>query len=184
MPLVLVADLQGNRWALEAVLGRARKLGPDVEVVVLGNAVGAGPDPQGTVELLRKRGAVLVKGERDDAALGLVKTGPLRDEGDANARLLKPADLSYLRHASSSRRLRAHGHFLLLTGDPKLAPTGPETLVAPGPVTELTERAWRLASAATSDGEAPFLVVDDGGARLEHAAWDVDAWQRAAAPSR
>lgn len=174
--LVLFSDLQGNRLALEAILGHVKRRLPDAEVVLLGNAVGSGPDPAGTVALLRKRGVVLVKGERDFAALGLGKDPTLRLEGDANARRLTPADLAYLRNASPPRRLSAHGQRLLLTTQ-----TGPggaaagETLVQPGEVNALAPMRVAIASTARSNGEAPFVVLDEQGFRLLHATWDAAA---------
>jgi hypothetical protein len=177
VPLLVLADLQGNRWALEAILGHAKRRVPDADVVLLGNAVGAGPDPAGTVDLLRKRGVVLVKGPRDEAALGLAKDPALRLEGDANARALSTADLAYLRAASPPRRLMVHGERLLLTSDPRAAP-GVERLVQPGDACTVDARRIRIASAGAPTGEAPFLVLDDDGWRVGLAAWDVDAYRR------
>ena len=61
MKVALLADIHGNRQALEAVLADARARGAE-EYWVLGDIIGYGPDPNGTVELLSALPARVITG--------------------------------------------------------------------------------------------------------------------------
>ena len=50
--LVVLSDIHGNRWALDAVLADVERQPPD-RYVVLGDLVADGPDPAGTLARLR-----------------------------------------------------------------------------------------------------------------------------------
>lgn len=170
MRLLAFADVQGNPHAARALVDAAKRLGIE-ETYALGNAVGAGPDPAGTVEILRKARVHLVRGPRDLAALGKPPREDLREEGDANAARLTDADLAWLRSGGPPRRIGP----LLLTSDP--APHAGASLVVlhPGPRAFVEERnGVTFACAGRADnpsGEAPYLVGEDGRVTLRHAAW-------------
>jgi putative phosphoesterase len=63
--LVVLSDIHGNRWALEAVLEDAQKQPAD-GYVILGDLVADGPDPAGTLSLLQSLpDATVVRGNTD-----------------------------------------------------------------------------------------------------------------------
>lgn len=174
--LLAFADVQGNPWAAAALVQAARRLG-DCDVYALGNAVGAGPDPSGTLATLRKAGVHLVLGPRDRAAMAKPPREDLRDEGEANLARLQPADLAYLRNGGPPRRLVSHGLPILLTSDPLPDPGNARLVLHPGPLPFVEERRGvTYACTGRADdpaGEAPHVVVDleTGQATLRHAAW-------------
>jgi diadenosine tetraphosphatase ApaH/serine/threonine PP2A family protein phosphatase len=72
MRIALLADLHANREAVEACLARVRALGCD-RIVLLGDLVGYGADPQWVVDCVRQlvaHGAIVVRGNHDEAAAG------------------------------------------------------------------------------------------------------------------
>ena len=180
MRLVVFADAQGNPWAVEAILRAARRLG-EAEVACLGNAVGAGPDPQGAVGRLRKARVHLVRGPRDAAALNLPGApAALREEGKRNLARLKPADVAYLREATPPRRLVMGGKRVLLTSeslpdvgqsDVVMRPGGETSVRRVGPLLEVV-----LAPADNETGESPYVVYDGerDEATAHYAIWDAD----------
>lgn len=71
MRLALLTDLHANRDAVEACLGKLRRAGYD-RMVILGDIVGYGADPEWTVDTVRTLvadGAVAVYGNHDEAVL-------------------------------------------------------------------------------------------------------------------
>lgn len=71
MRIALLADIHANREAYEAVLEKVGELAPD-RIVLLGDIVGYGPDPEYAVEKtaeMVERGAICVKGNHDEAAV-------------------------------------------------------------------------------------------------------------------
>ena len=67
--IAVLSDIHGNRLALEAVLAEIRRDKPDA-VLVAGDLVMNGPDPNGTVDALRvleSEGALIVSGNTDIA---------------------------------------------------------------------------------------------------------------------
>src|SRR6478735_6806890 len=67
--IAILSDVHGNLVALEAVLKEIRKERPDA-VLVAGDLVMNGPDPNGTVDALRileGEGALIVSGNTDIA---------------------------------------------------------------------------------------------------------------------
>lgn len=70
--LLILADIHANREALDAVLARADAIALD-RLVLLGDIVGYGPDPEYAVETairLVERGAACLLGNHDEAASG------------------------------------------------------------------------------------------------------------------
>jgi diadenosine tetraphosphatase ApaH/serine/threonine PP2A family protein phosphatase len=65
----VLSDVHSNIEALDAVLAASEEAGCD-RVVVLGDIVGYGPDPDGVIERLRERDAVTIAGNHDLAAIG------------------------------------------------------------------------------------------------------------------
>ncbi|MFZ5638327.1 MAG: metallophosphoesterase family protein [Pseudomonadota bacterium] len=71
MRLALLADLHANREATEACLSKLRRLGFD-RIVLLGDIVGYGADPEWTVDTARRMvddGALAVYGNHDEAVV-------------------------------------------------------------------------------------------------------------------
>lgn len=69
MRLGLISDIHANQLALDAVLARCNTLKLD-QLVVLGDLVGYGPDPEVIVQkvmMLADRGAVVLMGNHDEA---------------------------------------------------------------------------------------------------------------------
>lgn len=69
MRLAILSDIHGNREALEAVLADVALRGVD-RIVLLGDIIGYGPDPQfcaDTAQALVAAGAISVKGNHDHA---------------------------------------------------------------------------------------------------------------------
>ena len=85
MRLVVLSDIHGNRWALDAVLAAVKRIPPDL-YVVLGDLAADGPDPVGTLERLRALpNAVFVQGNTDRYLSDL---GALEHPGDEWADLI------------------------------------------------------------------------------------------------
>lgn len=60
----VIADVHGNRWALEAVLNEIQRRGIET-IINLGDSVYGVLDPAGSAELLRQRCAVHISGNQD-----------------------------------------------------------------------------------------------------------------------
>lgn len=72
MKIALLADIHANLEALQACLAHAEREGAEL-YVFLGDLVGYGADPVACLDLLARhaaRGALLVRGNHDEAALG------------------------------------------------------------------------------------------------------------------
>lgn len=72
MKVAVLTDIHANREAFQAVLDAARAHGAD-RFVLLGDLVGYGPDPEWcceTAEALGAGGAVVIRGNHDNAAAG------------------------------------------------------------------------------------------------------------------
>lgn len=96
----LFADIHGNLAALEACLRDARARGAE-RFVFLGDLVGYGPDPAAVVDLLRAiPGAIVVKGNHDEAIAVEPKTRDLNDIAYAvvawTRQALSPEQRAYL----------------------------------------------------------------------------------------
>jgi diadenosine tetraphosphatase ApaH/serine/threonine PP2A family protein phosphatase len=66
-PVVILADIHGNAAALEAVLMDISQRGHE-QLLVLGDLVGYGPDPGRCVDLIAASGALVIRGNHDQAA--------------------------------------------------------------------------------------------------------------------
>ena len=73
MKLLILSDIHGNRFGLEAVLADAR--GEYDALLCLGDVVGYGAHPNECCAMLREAGAVCLSGNHDAAALGLIDIG-------------------------------------------------------------------------------------------------------------
>src|SRR5688572_13911876 len=60
----VIADVHGNRWALEAVLNEIQRRGLET-IINLGDSVYGVLDPGGSAELLRQHCAVNISGNQD-----------------------------------------------------------------------------------------------------------------------
>ena len=72
MRLAIVTDIHGNREGFEAVLADAAARGAE-RLVILGDVVGYGPDPEWCVTRCRalvEQGALVLRGNHDNAAAG------------------------------------------------------------------------------------------------------------------
>ncbi len=64
MKVLIISDVHANLWALRAVLHDA---GPVDHVLCAGDTVSYGPDPRATLDTLRARGVIAVRGNHDQA---------------------------------------------------------------------------------------------------------------------
>jgi diadenosine tetraphosphatase ApaH/serine/threonine PP2A family protein phosphatase len=71
MRYAIISDIHANRQALEAALAAIG----DLPVIVLGDMVGYGADPNAVCETLRARAIHVVRGNHDDAAVGALDYG-------------------------------------------------------------------------------------------------------------
>lgn len=112
----MLSDLHANIEALDAVLAAADEAGCE-RVLVLGDIVGYGADPQAVVERLREREAVAIAGNHDLAATGAFDVAWFNDAAAAAIDWTQgaiDADASeYLASLSATRRtdeaLLVHG---------------------------------------------------------------------------
>lgn len=119
MRVAVLSDIHSNLHALDAVLG---SLGTVDAVWHLGDVVGYGPDPEAVIELLRRIGAIGVKGNHDDAAAGgrslLHFNSAARDAIEWTRARLGERDLAFL--AELPERLEPEGSvFTLVHGSPR-----------------------------------------------------------------
>ncbi len=125
--IAVLSDVHGNLQALEAVRAELRREKPDA-VFVAGDLVLNGPDPNGTIDLLRlleSEGALIVSGNTD-IAVGDFDYGsafPQYQDGVPDTIIaaaewahdeLGDDQLEWLRRLPSERRLRAGDDTLLL----------------------------------------------------------------------
>jgi putative phosphoesterase len=125
--LVVLSDVHGNTVALEAVRKALRSEKPDL-VAVAGDLVLNGPDPAGTVDLLRQMeadGAAIVSGNTDIAVADFDYTAafPWLTDGVPEAFQaaaewahdeLGDERLAWLRRLPAERRLRAEDGTMIL----------------------------------------------------------------------
>jgi len=74
-PVAVIADVHGNRWALDAVIADARALGA-TRFLDLGDCVSGPLDPRGTAERLIALGALTLRGNHDRAVAELAALAP------------------------------------------------------------------------------------------------------------
>jgi diadenosine tetraphosphatase ApaH/serine/threonine PP2A family protein phosphatase len=68
--IALMSDIHGNLEAFSACLADAEIVAPDARIVVLGDFVGYGADPNAVTRLAMTRAAISVRGNHDEAATG------------------------------------------------------------------------------------------------------------------
>lgn len=86
-PVAVIADVHGNRWALDAVIGDARAAGAG-RFLDLGDCVSGPLDPRGTAERLIALGAQTIRGNHDRAVAALAACAP----GDPALAAAGPSD--------------------------------------------------------------------------------------------
>ena len=100
MKYAIISDVHANPKALERVLEDSARYGVE-KVICAGDVVGYGPDPVGTIRILRKRNISVVMGNHDAAVAGWRDTGGMIDHArDTDMRHhdeLGPDDLAWLR---------------------------------------------------------------------------------------
>ena len=125
--IAVLSDVHGNLLALEAVRAELRREKPDA-VLVAGDLVLNGPDPNGTVDALRlleSEGAMIVSGNTDiavgdfdyGAAYPQYQDGipdTIREAAEWAHDELGDEQLDWLRRLPSERRMRANGDTLVL----------------------------------------------------------------------
>lgn len=83
MRYLVLSDIHGNLQALEAVLADARAVGYD-EVLVLGDLVGYGADPEAVVTMtLALEPVAIVRGNHDRVAAGITSASDFHDQARA-----------------------------------------------------------------------------------------------------
>ena len=121
MRALVISDIHGNYEALKSVL---RDAGPYDEVIVLGDLVDYGPDPDLVIDELRSIKPLIVRGNHDEAVLRGVdcRSGPqlheasvytrenitLRKLGGIDLECLKQATYRVVRDLGSIRVFAAH----------------------------------------------------------------------------
>jgi len=100
MRVAILSDIHANREALEACLDHAARAGAE-RLVFLGDYVGYGAEPQAVLDRVRDhaaRGAVLLRGNHDEAAAGvdLGMNGLARDAILWTRTRLDPAERAFL----------------------------------------------------------------------------------------
>ena len=118
MRYAVISDIHANATALQAVLGDALAQGTR-RVICLGDVVGYGPQPQETLDLIRRTAAVTLAGNHDDAVSGRQDAEDFTDlAADAvkrHRKALSAADLAWLRNlpyeCEFDVAVAAHGDF-------------------------------------------------------------------------
>lgn len=68
MQIALMSDIHGNLEAFEACLADADAVAPGARVIVLGDLVGYGADPNAVTRLAMQRAAITIRGNHDEAS--------------------------------------------------------------------------------------------------------------------
>jgi predicted phosphodiesterase len=125
--IAVLSDVHGNLLALEAVRAELRREKPDA-VLVAGDLVLNGPDPNGAIDALRlleSEGALIVSGNTDIAVGDFDYGSAFPQYQDGVPDIVREAtewahdelgddQLEWLRRLPSERRLRAVGDMLIL----------------------------------------------------------------------
>ena len=91
MRALIISDIHSSLEALEAVLAVA----PQYDAVWnLGDIVGYGPNPNEVVDLARKLGGIVVRGNHDRACSGIMHFSEFRNLSDQR-QLFIPVDDNY-----------------------------------------------------------------------------------------
>ena len=131
---ILVGDVHGCRDELDALLTRVAFVEGD-RLVMVGDLVVRGPDPRGTLDLLRAVGARSVRGNHEDRLLryhAAPKESPAGEQTLATARALRKGDWAMLQGLPLWIDLPEHGlrviHAGLVPGV-RIAEQDPHTLM-------------------------------------------------------
>jgi diadenosine tetraphosphatase ApaH/serine/threonine PP2A family protein phosphatase len=104
--VLVVADVHSNLSAFEAVIRDAEATAPIDSIWALGDIVGYGPDPGACISLLRSYPHVVVAGNHDRAATGLMGTEDFNEYAASAARWtaksLSTEDREYLQSLPST----------------------------------------------------------------------------------
>jgi predicted phosphodiesterase len=112
-PVAVIADVHGNRWALEAVLDDIARRGAG-RILNLGDSLYGPLDPAGTAELFRQVDVVSVRGNQDRVLLETPPSAALSHTFRFVAEQLAPRDIDWLgNHQPAPHRL---GPLLLCHG--------------------------------------------------------------------
>lgn len=84
--LAVLSDVHGNLVALRAVLAELDELGID-EIVVAGDLVGFGPNPDDVVDLLVERRARLIRGNHEKDYVAVYRTSAMPESWVTDSRL-------------------------------------------------------------------------------------------------
>ena len=119
MKVALIADIHGNRVALDAALADIKRSGADM-IVCLGDVVGTGPQPQAVLERLQALVCPVVMGNTDEWALRSALEQPEDEEARRieeldlwSAQQLSTAEKEYIRSFQPVYRLELDGVSLL-----------------------------------------------------------------------
>jgi putative phosphoesterase len=197
--LVVLSDVHGNSVALEAVRAAFRKEKPDL-VAVAGDLALNGPDPAGTVDLLRSmeaEGAAIVSGNTDIAVADFDyatafpwMTDGVPDTFRAAAEWahdeLGDERLAWLRRLPAERRLRAEDGTMILVchGSPGSQTAGFDPALDPNVIIERVARtdARVIACGHTHLPEVRDLgwkvIVNDGSAGYVFDGEPTASWAR------
>lgn len=99
MKIALIADIHGNAFGLDTVLGEIERLGAE-EIVCLGDVAVLGPEPKAVIARLRDLGCVVVRGNTDawlldePADAEPASPGPVADLRDWTLTQLDETDLA------------------------------------------------------------------------------------------
>jgi predicted phosphodiesterase len=102
MKIAVVADIHGNRWALEAVLGDLRSRGIE-KALNLGDSFYGPLDPAGTADLLIELDFPAVRGNEDRILIEPSRHHPNSATLDFAKAQLKPAYIEWLKALPRSR---------------------------------------------------------------------------------
>ncbi len=115
MPVALIADVHGNRWALEAVLADVRERAVDA-ILDLGDSVYGPLDPRDTAELLIAHAIPSVRGNEDRIVLEEPRAGDSETLRYTRG-CLKPEQAAWL--AALPRTRSWQGELLCFHGTPE-----------------------------------------------------------------
>jgi len=89
MRVAIISDIHGNLEALHRVIERAYKEGAE-EIVCLGDIVGYGPFPNECITIVRQECDIVVRGNHDAGAVGVLSLEDFNTEGRAAIEWTRP----------------------------------------------------------------------------------------------
>ena len=78
MTYAIISDVHANEIALSAVLEDARNCGVQ-KIICLGDVVGYGPEPEKTIDIVRRATVMSLAGNHDDAVAGRLDSADFID---------------------------------------------------------------------------------------------------------